>query len=416
MNCEIIAIGSEMLTAHRQDTNSLHVTAQLNELGVSVDFKTILGDNQKHIVDGIRAAMGRADIIVVMGGLGPTEDDLTREAMAAALGVELKRDNDLLTALYKRFAARQMTMPENNTRQADVVDGAVVLPNSKGTAPGQWIDTVFNGHRKLVILLPGPPVEMKAIFAEHCMPRLRETIPLKQRAHRILRLAMIAESEVDARSAPIYKQYSDVDTTILSSMGEIQLHFFCTKATMEEARARVEELSGKVEIELEEFIFSTADEPLEEIVLMMLDMRGLTLATAESCTGGMLAERLTRVSGSSRSYLGGAVVYSNALKTSFAGVPARLIEKHGAVSEEVARALAQGIRKLPGASLGVGITGIAGPTGGTEEKPVGLVYIALSNGKKTQLLKKRFSGDRDRVRQFATMQALDLIRRSLKTV
>jgi nicotinamide-nucleotide amidase len=351
-----------------------------------------------------------------MGGLGPTEDDLTREAMAAALNVELKRDNELLTALYKRFAARQMTMPENNTRQADVVEGAVVLPNSKGTAPGQWIDTVSNGHRKLVMLLPGPPGEMKAIFAEHCMPRLRETIPLKQRAHRILRLAMIAESEVDARSAPIYKQYSDVDTTILSSMGEIQLHFFCTKATMEEARTRVEELSGKVEIELEEFIFSTADEPLEEIVLLLLNMRNLTLATAESCTGGMLAERLTGVSGSSRSYLGGAVVYSNALKTSFAGVPDKLIEKHGAVSEEVARALAQGIRKLTGASLGVGITGIAGPTGGTEEKPVGLVYIALSNGKKTQLLKKRFSGDRDRVRQFATMQALDLIRRSLKTV
>jgi nicotinamide-nucleotide amidase len=416
MNCEIIAIGSEMLTPHRQDTNSLHVTAQLNELGVAVEFKTILGDNRRHIVDAIRIALARTDIVVIMGGLGPTEDDLTREATAEALGVGLHRDATLLTALYKRFAARRITMPENNTRQADVVHGADVLPNSRGTAPGQWLDTEYNGHRKLVMLLPGPPGELKPMFEEQCMPRLRDTIPLQHRAHRLLRMAMVPESEADARSAPIYKQYTDVETTILSHAGEIQLHFFCTKPTMEEARARVEELSGKVEIELEEFIFSTAGEPLEEIVLLLLNMRNLTLATAESCTGGMLAERLTRVSGSSRSYLGGAVVYSNALKTAFAGVPEKMIEQHGAVSEEVARELAAGIRKKTGASLGIAITGIAGPTGGTEEKPVGLVYLALCDGKKTQVVEKRFSGDRERVRNFATQQALDMVRRRLKTV
>ncbi len=416
MNCEIIAIGSEMLTPHRQDTNSLFVTAQMNELGVAVEFKTILGDKRKHIVDGVRVALGRADIVVVMGGLGPTEDDLTREATAEALGVGIHRDNELLTALYKRFASRQMAMPENNTRQADVVDGAEVLPNGKGTAPGQWLDTVFGGHRKLLMLLPGPPNELKPMMVEQVMPRLRETIPVKQTAHRMLRMAMLPESEADARSAPIYKQYADVETTILSHSGEIQLHFICTKPTLEEARARVEEVSGKVEIELEEFIFSTGGEPLEEIVLLLLNMRGLTLATAESCTGGMLAERLTRVSGSSRSYLGGAVVYANELKTTFAGVQEKLIEKHGAVSEEVARALAQGIRKECGASLGIGITGIAGPTGGTDEKPVGLVYIALADSKRTQVVEKKFSGDRERVRNFATIQALDMVRRSLKTV
>jgi len=232
----------------------------------------------------------------------------------------------------------------------------------------------------------------------------------------MLRMAMVPESEADARSAPIYKQYPDVETTILSHSGEIQLHFFCTKPTMEEAKARVEELSSKVEIELEEFIYSTAGEPLEEIVLLLLNMRGLTLATAESCTGGMLAERLTRVSGSSRSYLGGAVVYANRVKTTFASVPAKLIEKHGAVSEPVARALAQGIRKQTGASLGIGITGIAGPSGGTDDKPVGLVYVALSDENNTHVLEKKFSGDRERIRHFATIQALDMVRRSLKTV
>ena len=267
-----------------------------------------------------------------------------------------------------------------------------------------------------MMMLPGPPGELKPMFADQVMPKLRETIPVKNRAHKILRMAMIPESEADARSAPIYKLYTDVETTILAHAGEIQLHFFCTKPTMDEARARVEELCGKVEMELEEFIFSTGGEPLEEIVLLMLNMRNMTLATAESCTGGMLAERLTRVSGSSRSYLGGAVVYSNELKTELAGVASSLIEKHGAVSEEVAKALAVGIRKQTGASLGVGITGIAGPTGGTDEKPVGLVYVALSDGKKTVVVKKNFPGERERVRNFATLQALDMVRRSLKTV
>ena len=421
MICEIIAIGSELLTPHRQDTNSLYLTGKLNELGVSVAFKTIVGDRRQHLVDAARIALNRADIIVFMGGLGPTEDDLTREAVAEALSITLQRNTELITALHLRFAARGFAMSDNNARQADVLHGAEILANAKGTAPGQWMDTTHNGHRKLVMLLPGPPSEIKPMFDGECIPRLRATLPARHIAKRVLRMAMIPESTADARSAPIYKLYPDVETTILAHFGEIQLHFLCAKPTLEEAQTRVDELAGKVELELEEFIYSSQGESLEEIVLLRLAMRGLTLAVAESCTGGMLAQRLTSVSGSSRSFLGGAVVYSNELKTLFAAVPAKLIAQHGAVSSEVASALAEGIRKRTGSSIGVGITGIAGPTGAIPaniqkhipEKPVGLVYVGIADETGTSVVEHRLTGDRDRIRFFASQQALDLIRRRL---
>lgn len=414
MNCEIIAIGSEMLTPHRQDTNSLYLTSRLNELGVSVAFKTIVGDKRQHLVDAARIAFSRADIVIFSGGLGPTEDDVTREAVAEALGLTITRSADLLAQLHARFATRRMAMPENNARQADVIESAEILPNAKGTAPGQWIDTVYEDHRKLVMLLPGPPGEIKPMFDEQCVPRLKATLPKRYIARRTLRLAMIPESQADARSAPIYKQYTDVDTTILAHFGEIQFHFHSEHTSLETAQARVNELAGKIEEELEEFLYSSQGESLEEIVLLLLDMRGLTLSVAESCTGGMLSQRLTSVSGSSRSFLGGAVVYSNELKTAFADVPPELIEQHGAVSRQVAKALAEGIRKRTGSTLGIGITGVAGPTGGTPEKPVGLVYIGLTDGKDTVVQEIRTSGDRERIRFYASQQALDMLRRKLQ--
>jgi competence/damage-inducible protein CinA-like protein len=413
MNCEIIAIGSELLTPFRQDTNSLFVTGRLNQLGVQVLFKTIVGDRLEHLVEAVRMALGRADIVITMGGLGPTVDDLTREAVAQALDVSLKRNSDIIAQLYARFAARRMQMTENNSRQADVVSGAVILENAKGTAPGQWIDTVHGGHRKLILMLPGPPSEIKPLFDEQCMPRLRETIPLRHIAQRTLKMAMIGESAADARIAPIYQQYPDVQTTILAHMGDIQLNLICSKSSLAIAQSRVDELAEHIEEELDDLVYSSQGESLEQIVLLYLDMRGITLAVAESCTGGMVAERLTSVSGSSRSFLGGAVVYSNELKTEFADVPPELIERHGAVSREVAAALAEGIRKRCGAGIGVGITGIAGPTGGTEEKPVGLVYVAVADGKRTEVVERRFGGERDRVRILASQQALDLVRRRL---
>ncbi len=413
MNAEIIAVGSEMLTPYRQDTNSLYITEKLNGLGVAVAFKTIAGDKLKHLVDAVRHALGRVDIVVISGGLGPTEDDLTREAVAEALGVRVKRDPEIIAHLYKRAAARRWTMTRNNEKQADVIEGATILPNQLGSAPGQWLDTVFGRHRKLVMLLPGPPHELKAMFEGDCLPRLREIVPERHIATRVLKAAMIGESAADARIAPIYTPYKDVETTILAHMGDIELRLSCAKPVADLAQTRVDELAGKIEEELEDFIYSSQGETLEQIVLYYLEMRGATLAVAESCTGGMVAERLTSVSGSSRSFTGGAVVYTNRLKTELAGVDPRLIAEHGAVSREVAIALAEGIRERCGSTVGLGVTGIAGPTGGTEEKPVGLVFVAVSDADGTDWVEKRFSGDRAGVRFYASQQALDLVRRRL---
>ncbi len=413
MNCDIIAVGSELLTPYRQDTNSLYLTAQLNQLGVRVSAKTIVGDRREHLVGAVHHALGRADIVIVMGGLGPTEDDLTRESVSEALGVRLKRNQEIVAALYARFAARRIAITENNTKQGDVLEGAEPLANSAGTAPGQWLDTAYRDHRKLVVLLPGPPGELKPMWEAEVLPRLKDAIPERFFASRTLKAAMIGESACDARIAPIYRQYPDVETTILAHLGDIQLNLIATKPTLEQAQARVDALADAIEAELGEVVYSTKGETLERIVLYQLELANATLATAESCTGGMVAERLTGVPGSSRAFLGGAVVYSNELKTLFAGVAPQVIAANGAVSRDVASALATGIRGETGATYGVGITGIAGPSGGTDDKPVGLVYIAVSDGVETDVEEKRFQGDRDRIRQHASQAALDLLRKRL---
>ena len=410
MKSEIIAVGSEMLTPFRQDTNSLYLTEKLNEIGVLVTFKTIVGDRRKDLVNAIRTALSRIDILIIMGGLGPTEDDLTREAVADALSLKIRRDGPLVAALAARAAHWRMPLPSNNLKQADVLEGATVLTNPNGSAPGQWLDTTFAEHRKLIMLVPGPPSECKPLFDEECLPRLRTIVPPRYLAKRTLRAAMIAESHADKLLAPIYTTYTDVETTILAHAGDIQLTLLCAKSNPEQAKHRVDELAGKLEEALEDWLYSSDGESLEQIVLYYLGLRQATLAVAESCTGGMVASRITSVAGASRSFLGGAIVYSDALKYAFAGVSKELIAQHGAVSEEVAKALATGIRLRTGATLGLAVTGIAGPTGGTEEKPIGLVHIALSSADKVEAIEKTFRGDRSRVREWTTTQALDLLR------
>jgi nicotinamide-nucleotide amidase len=413
VNAEIVAVGSELLTPYRQDTNSLYLTEKLNALGVDVIFKTIAGDNRRQLTSAAEIALSRADLVIFMGGLGPTEDDLTREAVADALGLELRRDPEVLETLKKRFAARKFTMTPNNHKQADVLAGATVLTNPLGTAPGQWISGKYEGREKIILLLPGPPHELKSMFDKECFDRLRTKLPPSFIATRELRVAMMGESHCDSKVAPIYQKHKDVQTTILAGAGEIQLHLKAQADSQEVAQTRVDRLAGELEDELGEFVFSSHGESMEQIVGYFLQMRNATLALAESCTGGLLAERITNVSGSSRYFAGGAVVYSNELKTEFAGVPADLIARHGAVSREVAIALAEGIRKKCNATLGVGITGVAGPTGGSDQKPVGLVYHALADAANTDVVEKSFPGDRKRVRWFATQQALDMVRRKL---
>jgi nicotinamide-nucleotide amidase len=414
VNAEIIAVGSELLTPYRRDTNSLFLTARLNQMGVEVSFKTIVGDRLADLTSAARTALSRAAIVIFMGGLGPTEDDLTREAVAQALGHPLHRDHQFVELLRQRFLERGWQMPENNARQGDIIEGAETLANKRGSAPGQWLRASYDGADKIIILLPGPPGELEPLFEDECVARLRALVPSLHIATRELKIAMIGESMADKRAAPIYKSRADVETTILAGTpGEVQLHLRAQDNSAEEAQKRVDSLAAALEEEFQDAVVSAQGESLEQVVGYYLQMRGATLAVAESCTGGLLAERITSIPGSSRYFLGGAVVYDNSLKTALAGVPPLLIAEHGAVSGQVAAALAEGIRECSKATLGVGITGVAGPGGGTEQKPVGLVFVAVADGVDTEVKERKFPGDRERIRHWATQQALDMVRRKL---
>lgn len=414
MIAEIIAIGSELLSPFRQDTNSLFLSGELRKLGVDVAFKCVVGDNKEHIVAAVRLALGRADIIILIGGLGPTEDDLTRESVSEAMRLPLKRDPTLVAELYARFAARRIKMPENNLKQADVLTGAASLLNPNGSAPGQYIEGEIDGHHKILMMLPGPPNELKPMFLGPALERMSYSVPPAHIATKVMKVAMMGEGECDSRIAPIYKKAKKVETTILAHAGEVQIHLKSSAETKAEAEKAINALAEAIEEELDDRIFSVSGESLEEIVGFYLQMRNATLAVAESCTGGLVAQRVTSISGSSRYFLGGAVVYDNKLKTGFADVPPKLIAEYGAVSKEVAVAMADGIRKKTGATIGVGVTGIAGPGGGTAEKPVGTVFIALADGKKPEVLDRQFPGDRERVRWFASQMALEMVRRKLR--
>ncbi len=418
MIAEIIAVGSELLTPFRQDTNSLFLTDRLNALGVPVAFKTIVGDNLPQLVDATRTALRRSDLVFFSGGLGPTEDDLTREAVAEVLQLTLHPDASVLRSIEARFAARDLAMTPNNRKQADILATATMLPNSAGTAPGQILTTkTANGPRTL-ILLPGPPTELKTLFDEQCRSRLAGLLPEHHIAKRFLRILLVPESHADARVAPIYQQFPDVETTILAHSGEIQFHLASVKPTFDEAQLRVDQLAERIATEMRDDLISADGQSPEEVVLRLLREQHLTLAVAESCTGGLLASRLTAVPHASDTFLGGAVVYTNQLKQSLTDVPESLLAQHGPVSAPVAEALAQGIRQRTSASIALSITGLAGPSGGSpgpdESKPIGLVYIALSTETSTTSTELHLQGDRDRIRWWSTQHAFKLLHQHLQ--
>lgn len=407
MKAEIIAIGSELLTPDRLDTNSLFLTEQLNRLGIEVVRKLVVGDERSLIHDAFREALERAELVISIGGLGPTADDLTRETVAELLGRKLQRNDAVLRRIEARFRRLGRQMAEVNARQAMVPEGATVLENSRGTAPGLWLE--ING--RIVILLPGPPHELEAIFAQQVAARLAERSRGVRLFKRELRMTGLPESEVDQRIAPIYSRYAEVQTTVLAAPGEIQVHLRVWSADARAAERMLDETVERIALALGENLFTTKGESLEEVVASSLNCNHATIAVAESCTGGLLAERLTRIPGSSSYFRGGVVSYSNDLKTAWADVPAEMVEAKGAVSAEVARALADGIRRRTGSTLGLGVTGIAGPTGGSPEKPVGTVHIALADASSNKEHSLRFPGDRDGIRWQASQAALDMIRR-----
>ncbi len=413
-SAEIVAIGTELLTPFRSDTNSLYLTARLNELGLEVRGKTVVADDRAAVESALRAALARAEVVVTTGGLGPTDDDVTREAVAGVAGVGADEDAAVLAVIDGRFVRRGRRMPPINRRQAQVPTGAVVLPNPNGTAPGLWIE-VGDG---VVIALPGPPRELQPMYEDSVLPRLRARCGGVVLRRRTLKIAGRGESDVDEIAQPVYGPWRQaepaISTTILASLGQVELHLSSQGEDAARVDRALEEAVEALQAVLGPAVFSVDGRSLEEVVGDLLVSRQLLLAAAESCTGGLLLGALTDIPGSSAWIAGGVVAYANDVKVRSLDVPAELIAAHGAVSDAVAEAMAEGVRRRLNAGLGVGITGIAGPAGGTDAKPVGTVAIAVAGpGDRCVVRTVRFPGDRVMVRQMAVRAALNLIRRVL---
>jgi nicotinamide-nucleotide amidase len=410
MRACILAIGSEMLTPFRVDTNSLFITERLNAIGYDIRLKAVVGDDVDELAEVLRAAGVWADLIVITGGLGPTEDDVTRDAVARVYDMPLEVDEAIVDRIRDRFARRGMTMPDINRRQAMVPRGAVVLENPNGTAPGLWIE---NG-RAAIVLLPGPPREMKPMLEGVVRDRLAPRSGTAGLFRRVLKITGRAESDVDAQAQPTYAKWTSnpvpISTTILAVLGQIELHLTAQAASPDAAHAALDAAVLEMQHVLGPSVYSTDGRSLEGVVGDLLRQHALTIAVAESCTGGLLASRLTDVPGSSDYVERGVVCYSNRSKTELAGVPAALIAEHGAVSEPVATALAEGIRSRAGTNIGIGITGIAGPGGATPEKPVGTVSVAVIVDDETRVRTFQFIGGRDMVKFQAAQAALNMTR------
>ncbi len=407
-NVHIFAIGSELLLPGREETNSAYLRRRFLEMGYPVDGVLVVGDDEASIVAFVEAASHRSRIVVATGGLGPTEDDVTRKAFYKLLRKTPRYDEAVKAHIEAFFGQRGLKMPESCLKETMVPVGCSVLMNAVGTAPGIWIED----KGCLYVLLPGPPREMHAMFEDKVVPLLAEKFGERKIVQRRLLLTGMGESLVDQAAAPVYNTYKDVSTIILSRPGEIELLF---SAPTEEAGAdRLDELVDEIMSgPLAAHVFSTDGRSMEEVVGGLLAEGRLTLSVAESCTGGLLAKRLTDVPGSSAYFLGGAVCYDNRLKTLLADVPPEIIQQKGAVSSVTAAAMAAGIRRRTSSDASIAVTGIAGPGGGTPEKPVGTVYIAVCHGERCLVKKFEFMGNRERVRIQAAQTAMDLLRRFL---
>jgi competence/damage-inducible protein CinA-like protein len=409
----IIAVGSELLTASRIDTDSLLITEQLNLLGIEVASKGIVGDDYDELAAALSTALTRVDIVVCSGGLGPTDDDVTRDVVARVLARPLAEDDRITEHIRARFAARSLQMPEINRRQAMVPAGARIIENANGTAPGLWIE---DGDR-VVVLLPGPPRELKPMLARLAAGWLGERAPGLSLVRRVLRIVGRTESHTEEAVRPLYPEWAQaavpIAVTILASLGQIELHLSARARSRPEAEAALDVASSQVIERLGIDVYSRDGRSMEHVVGDLLVERNWRIAVAESCTGGLITSRLTDVPGSSRYVERGVVAYTNDSKVALLGVAAALIEEHGAVSEPVAIAMAEGIRMRAATNIGIGVTGIAGPGGGTPEKPVGTVAVAAAAADLVRSRVFRFIGDREHVKFQASQAALDMVRRVL---
>jgi len=409
MDAEIIAVGSEMLTPERVDTNSLYLTAELNSLGVEVAAKCVIGDDRDRLAEAVRQALERSAMVILSGGLGPTEDDITREAVAQALGRRLVFQDEIAEALAQRFARARRKMAEINKRQAFLIEGAAMLSNDRGTAPGQWVEE----SGRVVMLLPGPPHELKSMFEQQCRPRLERIVPPMAIRTLFLRVTGMAESDLDQLISPVYKKYTNPATTILAANGDLQIHLRARCATAAEADALLAEVGGPIGLLLGDRIYSRNGDALEAVVGEMLRKLRATVSVAESATGGLLGDRFTSVPGSSDYFIGGLITYTNEMKMELLGVPPEILAEFGAVSKECAEAMAIGARRRTNSTYALSITGVAGPDSGGEKAPVGTMYVGIADAAGTHVAHRQFIGDRTRIRVFTCQMALDVLRRRM---
>jgi nicotinamide-nucleotide amidase len=409
MKAAILAVGSELLGTDRLDTNSLRLTQLLERYGAQLRQKCVVGDSIEDISEELHSLVAKHDLVLVTGGLGPTSDDVTREATSQALGRGLRLDERILADLQRRFREFGREMPSANRKQAEVIEGAALIPNRRGTAPGMKIE----GEGSTLFLFPGVPVELEGMIESDLEPWLAERSGGEARETVTIKVASLPESVVEERIAPAYAEFGRENITILFSPGEIRLRA-TAQGPEPERKRRLEAMAARLcELVGDAVFCSREEDTLEGIVGELLRKAGATLTVAESCTGGLLAERITRVPGSSDYFLGGAVTYTNELKSLVLGVPSKMLREHGAVSEPVARAMAEGVRRAYRSDYGIGITGVAGPGGGSEAKPVGTVHVALAGPGGAEHKRTRFPGDRERVRMQSAQLALDMLRRRL---
>ena len=410
MKACILAVGSEMLTPFRVDTNSLIVTERLNAIGYDVRLKAVVADQVDELARVVEDALEWSDVLVVTGGLGPTEDDITREAVSRVLGAPLAVDEAIVERIRQRFARRGMTMPDNNRRQGMVPRGAVVIDNPNGSAPGLWLERGSTA----IVLLPGPPREMKPMLDAVIRDRLAPRTGGAGLFRRTLKLTGRSESDVDAQAQTIYtkwtRQQVPIATTILAVSGQIELHLTADAPSRELGEAALDAAVAELTNALGDIIYSTDGRPLEAVVGELLRERRKTIAIAESCSGGLLASRITDIPGSSDYFDRAIVCYSNQAKTDLLGVPEAMMAVNGAVSEPVARAMAEGVRDRARTSIGIGITGVAGPGGGTPHKPVGMVCVAVVLYAREWVRTFQFVGDRALVKYQSATAALNMLR------
>jgi nicotinamide-nucleotide amidase len=409
LSAEIIAVGSELLTPEKTDTNSLWLTRKLNDIGVEVMLKTIVGDDERRLEETIRDAMKRSHVVITTGGLGPTEDDVTRQVSARAVGREMVYHDHLEANLRERFKSWGREMPEINKRQAFVIDGADILPNPNGSAVGMML----NVDDTFLVVLPGPPREMKPMFDDFVLPKLKAKAGKVIVRRRHLRVAGMGESALDEAIAPIYTAYPGVQTSILFNKSEVEVHLAAQSESAGEADAVLDEIVARIDEKLGIAVFAHNGELMEEVIGKMLTDAGKTLSVAESCTGGLIAMRLTEVAGSSAYFVEGAVTYANEAKIRTLGVSGETLREFGAVSPQTAEEMASGMRERAGTDYALSVTGIAGPGGGSDEKPVGTVFIGYADASGARSLKLVLPGDRYLIRWRSSQAALDYLRRQM---